>query len=68
MYCLDIHSDISFVVIHKFSFYYFLNFNICKMIIWQILRDLLQFYPSFDRKTCYFCTITFSFEKEQMLY
>ena len=66
IFIIFFHSDISSVVIDNFNMYYFLNYNICKMIILQMLRDLSQFYPSVAMKTCYFCTVTFSFGKEHI--
>ena len=60
-YHFSFHSDISSVVIDKPCLYYFLNYNIFKMIIYQILKDLSQVYPSFAMKTYYFHAITFSF-------
>ena len=38
------------------------------MIIYQILKDLSQVYPSFAMKTYYFHAITFSFWKKQIKY
>ena len=67
-YHFSFHSDRSSVVIAKPSLYYFLNYNIFKMIIYQILKDLSQVYPSFAMKTYYFRAITFSFGKEQIKY
>ena len=55
------------IIINKFSFYYFWNYNICRMIIWQLLSNLSHFYLRSAVKTCYFCTITFSFKKGQIL-
>ena len=60
-YHFSFYSDISSVVIDKPSLYYFLNYNIFKMTIYQILKGLSQVYPSFAMKTYYFRSITFSF-------
>ena len=66
-FILSFHSNVSSIVINKFSFYYLLNYNICKMIIWKFLSNLSHFYSSSAVKTV-FCTITFSFEKGQIRY
>ena len=62
------HPDISSIVFEKFSFYYGLSYNICKLIIQQLLRYLSHFYPSFGMTTCYFCAFIFSSEKDQIKY
>ena len=65
-YHFTFHSDISSIIIDKFSFYFFICLFFFFWIITFAKLSFSNVYPSSTMKTCHFCTINLLSEKGQI--
>ena len=61
-----LHSDIRSIVIDKFSLCYFAMATFVKLSFNKFYGICNNFTHNFSMKTCYFCTVAFSLDKEQI--